>query len=51
MLAFCSQSLRSAVALVNRNVEVNDDELRFIASDELRNQELALLKPDSSSQI
>ncbi len=43
--------------LVGRNVEVNDDELGFVASDELNPQKsrillmLALLKPRSSSDI
>jgi L-asparaginase len=43
--------------MVDRNVEVNDDELGFIASDELNPQKsrillsLALLKPESPSQI
>jgi L-asparaginase len=43
--------------MVDRNVEVNDDELGFIASDELNPQKsrillsLALLKPESPAQI
>jgi L-asparaginase/Glu-tRNA(Gln) amidotransferase subunit D len=51
------RSSRVATGMVDRNVEVNDDELRFIASDELNPQKsrillsLALLKPESSSQI
>ncbi len=48
---------RVATGLVGRNVEVNDDELGFVASDELNPQKsrillmLALLKPRSSSDI
>jgi len=51
------RSSRVATGMVDRNVEVNDDELGFIASDELNPQKsrillsLALLKPGSSSQI
>ena len=51
------RSSRVATGMVDRNVEVNDDELGFIASDELNPQKsrillsLALLKPESSSQI
>src|SRR5882762_2550410 len=51
------RSSRVATGMVDRNVEVNDDELGFIASDELNPQKsrillsLALLKPQSSSQI
>ena len=42
---------------VGRNVEVNDDELNFVASDELNPQKarillmLALLKPRSTAEI
>ena len=51
------RSSRVATGMVDRNVEVNDDELGFIASDELNPQKsrillsLALLKPESPSQI
>lgn len=51
------RSSRVATGMVDRNVEVNDDELGFIASDELNPQKsrvllsLALLKPESSSQL
>jgi L-asparaginase len=51
------RSSRVATGMVDRNVEVNDDELGFIASDELNPQKsrillsLALLKPDSPAQI
>jgi L-asparaginase len=51
------RSSRVTTGMVDRNVEVNDDELGFIASDELNPQKsrillsLALLKPDSPSQI
>jgi L-asparaginase len=51
------RSSRVATGMVDRNVEVNDDELGFIASDELNPQKsrillsLALLKPQSPSQI
>jgi L-asparaginase len=51
------RSSRVATGMVDRNVEVNDDELGFIASDELNPQKsrillsLALLKPDTPSQI
>ena len=51
------RSSRVATGMVDRNVEVNDDELGFIASDELNPQKsrillsLALLKPESLSQI
>jgi L-asparaginase len=50
------RSSRVPTGMVDRNVEVNDDELGFIASDELNPQKsrillsLALLKPKSSSQ-
>jgi len=46
-----------ATGTVGRNVEVNDDELGFIASDELNPQKsrillsLALLKPHSKSEL
>jgi L-asparaginase len=42
---------------VGRNVEVNDDEMNFVASDELNPQKarillmLALLKPRSTAEI
>jgi L-asparaginase len=51
------RSSRVATGMVDRNVEVNDDELGFIASDELNPQKsrillsLALLKPESPSQV
>jgi L-asparaginase len=51
------RSSRVATGTVGRNVELNDDELGFIASDELNPQKsrillsLALLKPRSSSEI
>jgi len=51
------RSSRVATGMVDRNVEVNDDELGFIASDELNPQKsrillsLALLKPHSPAQI
>src|ERR1700756_4767765 len=51
------RSSRVATGMVDRNVEVNDDELGFIASDELNPQKsrillsLALLKPRTPSQI
>jgi L-asparaginase len=51
------RSSRVTTGMVDRNVEVNDDELGFIASDELNPQKsrillsLALLKPESPSQI
>lgn len=51
------RSSRVATGLVGRNVELNDDELGFIASDELNPQKsrillsLALLKPRSPSDI
>jgi len=51
------RSSRVVTGTVGRNVEVNDDEMGFIASDELNPQKarllltLALLKPRSSSQI
>jgi L-asparaginase len=51
------RSSRVPTGMVDRNVEVNDDELGFVASDELNPQKsrillsLALLKPDSPSQI
>jgi L-asparaginase len=51
------RSSRVATGMVDRNVEVNDDELGFIASDELNPQKsrillsLALLKPESPAQI
>lgn len=48
---------RVATGLVGRNVEVNDDELGFVASDELNPQKsrillmLALLKPRTTAEI
>lgn len=51
------RSSRVATGLVGRNVELNDDELGFVASDELNPQKsrilltLALLKQRPSSQI
>jgi L-asparaginase len=51
------RSSRVPTGMVDRNVEVDDDELGFIASDELNPQKsrillsLALLKPESPSQI
>jgi len=51
------RSSRVATGAVGRNVEVNDDELGFVASDELNPQKarmllmLALLKPRSTIQI
>jgi len=51
------RSSRVATGLVGRNVELNDDQLGFIASDELNPQKsrillsLALLKPCSPSDI
>lgn len=51
------RSSRVATGSVGRNVEINDDELGFIASDELNPQKarillsLALLKPRSASEL
>src|ERR1044072_5820690 len=51
------RSTRVATGSVGRNVEVNDDELGFIASDELNPQKarlllsLALLKPRSKAEL
>jgi L-asparaginase len=51
------RSSRVPTGTVGRNVEVKDDELGFIASDELNPQKsrillsLALLKPHSATQI
>src|SRR6185369_1145578 len=51
------RSSRVATGLVDRNVEVNDDELGFVASDELNPQKsrillsLALLKDSQPAQI
>lgn len=51
------RSTRVATGSVGRNVEVNDDELGFVASDELNPQKarillsLALLKPRSNGEI
>jgi L-asparaginase len=51
------RSSRVATGTVGRNVEVNDDELGFVASDELNPQKsrillmLALLKPRTTTEI
>jgi L-asparaginase len=51
------RSTRVATGTVGRNVEVNDDQMNFIASDELNPQKarvllmLALLKPRTNSEI
>ena len=51
------RSSRVATGTVGRNVEVNDDELGFVASDELNPQKsrillaLALLKPRSAAEL
>jgi L-asparaginase len=51
------RSSRVATGTVGRNVEVKDDELGFVASDELNPQKsrilltLALLKPRTTAQI
>jgi L-asparaginase len=51
------RSSRVATGTVGRNVEINDDELGFVASDELNPQKarillsLALLKPHTAQQI
>jgi L-asparaginase len=51
------RSTRVATGTVGRNVEVNDDELGFVASDELNPQKsrillsLALLKPRKTAEI
>src|SRR5262247_571747 len=51
------RSSRVATGMVDRNVEVKDDELGFIASDELNPQKsrillsLALLKPNTPAKI
>ena len=51
------RSSRVATGLVGRNVELNDDELGFIASDELNPQKarillaLALLKKPTAAQV
>jgi len=51
------RSTRVPTGSVGRNVEVNDDELGFIASDELNPQKsrillsLALLKPRNTKEI
>ena len=51
------RSSRVATGTVGRNVEVNDDEMNFVASDELNPQKarilltLALLKPRSTAEI
>ena len=51
------RSTRVATGSVGRNVEVNDDEMNFVASDELNPQKarillmLALLKPRSTTEL
>src|ERR1700746_2436073 len=51
------RSSRVATGAVGRNVEVNDDEMNFVASDELNPQKarillmLALLKPRATADI
>jgi len=51
------RSSRVATGSVGRNVEVNDDEMNFVASDELNSQKarillmLALLKPRTTAEI
>ena len=51
------RSSRVATGSVGRNVEVNDDQLGFVASDELNPQKarlllsLALLKPRSNTEL
>ena len=51
------RSTRVATGAVGRNVEVNDDEMNFVASDELNPQKarvllmLALLKPRTNNEI
>ena len=51
------RSSRVVTGTVGRNVEVNDDEMNFVASDELNPQKsrillmLALLKPRPTSEI
>jgi L-asparaginase len=51
------RSTRVATGNVGRNVEVNDDEMNFVASDELNPQKarillmLALLKPRSTTEL
>jgi L-asparaginase len=51
------RSSRVATGTVGRNVEVNDDEMNFVASDELNPQKarillmLALLKPRSTTEL
>jgi L-asparaginase len=51
------RSSRVATGAVGRNVEVNDDEMNFVASDELNPQKarilltLALLKPRTTAEI
>ena len=51
------RSSRVATGTVGRNVEVNDDEMGFVASDELNPQKsrillmLALLKPRTTTEI
>jgi L-asparaginase len=51
------RSSRVATGSVGRNVEVNDDEMGFVASDELNPQKarilltLALLKPRSTAEL
>ena len=51
------RSSRVATGTVGRNVEVNDDEMNFVASDELNPQKsrillmLTLIKPRSTAEI
>jgi L-asparaginase len=51
------RSSRVATGSVGRNVEVNDDEMNFVASDELNPQKarillmLSLLKPRTTAEI
>jgi L-asparaginase len=51
------RSSRVATGVVGRNVEVNDDDLGFVASDELNPQKsrillsLALLKPRPTAEV
>ena len=53
----CVRSTRVATGLVGRNVEVDDDKLGLVASDDLNPQKsrvllrLALLKPHSLAEI
>ena len=48
------RSSRVATGTVGRNIEVNDDELGFVASDELNPQKsriLVMLKPRTTAEI